>query len=257
MPLAERTGLIQPFTEFVLTSAVAQLRQWQIEGLNVDMAINLSMRNLADLGLPQRIRRALHAEQIEPARVTLEVTESTIMSDPDKTLRIVQELAALGVRLSVDDFGTGYSSLSYLQRLPVRELKIDKSFVLPLAAEPGAMAIVRTIIDLARHLGLAVVAEGVEDNKTAQLLRELGCGYAQGYLLSRPMKGADFSRWVTRPATAHASRLRHLVRGRSGPCRSCRWRRDSPAPRPPGRAGSAGRSPGRTGHRRTRPGPRD
>ena len=118
------------------------------------------------------------------------------MAEPTKVIRILEQIAALGVRLSIDDFGTGYSSLAYLQRLPVHEVKIDKSFVMPLNSDPGALAIVRSIIDLARNLDLDVVAEGVEDLRCWDRLRDLGCDQAQGYYLSRPISGDDLRTWL-------------------------------------------------------------
>jgi EAL domain-containing protein (putative c-di-GMP-specific phosphodiesterase class I) len=169
---------------------------WSRAGRVIEVSVNLSMRNLLDVGLPQRIAGLLEAHRLDPSRLTFEITESNIMSEPAKIIRVLDQLAALGVRLSVDDFGTGYSSLAYLQQLPVQEVKIDKSFVLPLTTEPGAAAIVRSVIDLARNLGLSVVAEGVEDQRCWDRLRQLGCDRAQGYFLSRAIPPAEFAAWL-------------------------------------------------------------
>jgi EAL domain-containing protein (putative c-di-GMP-specific phosphodiesterase class I) len=149
-----------------------------------------------DVSLPKRIADLLGTRASDPRRLTFEITESTIMSEPAIIIRVLKELSALGARLSVDDFGTGYSSLSYLQKLPVHELKIDKSFVFPLTSDPGAEAIVRSIIDLSRNLGLKVVAEGVEDQRAWDRLRRLSCDVAQGYFLSRPIPPSAFEEWL-------------------------------------------------------------
>lgn len=191
VPVAERTGLVQPFTDYVISAAIAELAVWTAAGCTAGMSINLSMRNLLDLHLPARVAELVALHDLDPSRITLEVTESTIMAEPAKVVRILEELAAFGIRLSVDDFGTGYSSLAYLQRLPVHEVKIDKSFVMPLLDDPGAGAIVRSVIDLARNLGLLVVAEGVESSAHWEVLAGLGCDEAQGYYLSRPIPGAE------------------------------------------------------------------
>ena len=197
IPLVERTGLIQPFTDWVLRSAIEQLAAWQAKGLDVSVSVNLSMRNLLDADLPARVRSLLFLHRVDPANVTLEVTESSIMSEPAKVVKVLEELAALGCRLSIDDFGTGYSSLAYIQRLPVHEIKIDKSFVFPLTTDRGAAAIVTSVIDLARNLGLVVMAEGVEDRRCWDRLAELGCDLAQGYYLSRAIPAKELEEWLT------------------------------------------------------------
>ena len=153
VPLAERTGLIQPFTDWVLSEAMRQVSEWAGEGLEVELSVNLSMLNLLDAGLPGRIAELLAGHAVDPRRLTFEITESNLMSEPARIIRTLHELAALGPRLSVDDFGTGYSSLAYLADLPVQEVKIDKSFVFPLTSDPGAAAIVRSVIDLAAQPG--------------------------------------------------------------------------------------------------------
>jgi diguanylate cyclase (GGDEF)-like protein len=194
--LAERTGLIQLLTHHVLTVGLDQLEQWTRTGLDIGMSLNLSMRNLTDPDLPNLVGRLLAARAIDPAAVTFEVTETAMMTEPEMTRFIVGELADLGVRISVDDFGTGHSSLGYLSKLRVHELKIDKSFVGPLTVDPQAAVIVRSIIDLARNLGISVVAEGVEDQRTWDALHDLGCEIAQGYYLSRPITPAALESWL-------------------------------------------------------------
>jgi diguanylate cyclase (GGDEF)-like protein len=187
IPLAERSGMIHQLTEFVLQSALEQAGRWQAAGFDWGVAVNLSMRNLLDTELVATVARALQASGVAPNRLTLEITESNVMHDAVRTIATLEQLAALGLRLSIDDFGTGYSSLSYLQQLPVDEIKIDQCFVLAMTTDPGAAAIVRTVLDLARNLGLRPVAEGVEDRATSQRLRGLGCEEAQGYFFARPM----------------------------------------------------------------------
>ena len=197
VPLAERTGLIHPFTDFIVEHGVQQLRSWTDSGLDLGMSLNLSMRNLLDASLPARIEGILAVTGIAPAKITFEVTETSVMAEPDKTLRVLHGLADLGVRLSIDDFGTGHSSLAYLQRLPVHEVKIDKSFVFAIAADRSARAIVQSIIHLAHNLELVVVAEGIEDEATWNALQRLDCDDAQGYYLSRPIPAADIIEWLT------------------------------------------------------------
>ncbi|HSB86830.1 MAG TPA: bifunctional diguanylate cyclase/phosphodiesterase, partial [Ilumatobacteraceae bacterium] len=188
VPLAERSGMIQQMTEFVLHAALDQASCWRQAGFDWGVAVNLSMRNLIDSELPAAIGRALQRSGVPPHHLTLEVTETNVMSDPNRTIAVLEELAAYGLRLSIDDFGTGYSSLAYLQRLPVHEVKIDKCFVLAMNSDSGAEAIVRSVIDLARNLSLHSVAEGVEDYATWQRLCELGCEEAQGFFFARPMR---------------------------------------------------------------------
>ena len=205
VPLAERTGLIHPFTDLVVRRGVQQLRAWHELGLDLGIALNLSTRNLLDPNLPQHISQILAKSDVDPTRVTFEVTETSMMAEPDRALRVLHGLAELGVRLSVDDFGTGHSSLAYLQRLPVHEVKVDKSFVAPLTTDRDARAIVESIIHLAHNLGLSVVAEGIEDEATWNALRDLGCDDAQGYYLSRPIPAPDLVEWLTN-ATAIPTR---------------------------------------------------
>jgi diguanylate cyclase (GGDEF)-like protein len=199
MPWAEQTGFIRSVTRWVLDAALRQAGAWQASGYDLSVAINISARDLMDRELPQRVAALLHAHRVAPARVCLEITESSVMDDPAHGLAILGRLDALGVRLSIDDFGTGFSSLSYLKKLPVDELKIDRSFVLGMRdgqGERAGEAIVRSTIELAHNLGLQVVAEGIEDEPTLARLRELGCDQAQGYFISRPLAAAAFDAWL-------------------------------------------------------------
>jgi diguanylate cyclase (GGDEF)-like protein len=196
IPIAESTGLIAPLCRFVLETAVAQVRDWQDRGLAVGVAVNLSVRNLLEPGLADRVRGLVAANGVPADLLTLEITEGAVMTDPAAAIAVLQQLAAAGVRLSIDDFGTGYSSLAYLKRLPVDEVKLDKSFVLGLTSDPDDEAIVRSTVDLARNLGLRMVAEGVEDQATWDALAAMGCELAQGYHLARPMPAEQATAWL-------------------------------------------------------------
>jgi diguanylate cyclase (GGDEF)-like protein len=186
VPTAERTGLINPLTDYVLDVALAKAAQWLEQGLSIPMAVNISARSLPDPGFPDRVLAALSARRIPPASLTLEITETSIMEDPEHALAALQRLHDAGVYLSIDDFGTGYSSLAYLKRLPVDEIKIDRSFVSALTVDARDRLIVASTVSLGRALGLDVVAEGVEDEQTLAVLQELGCDLAQGFLFGRP-----------------------------------------------------------------------
>ncbi|MGZ6975874.1 MAG: EAL domain-containing protein, partial [Acidimicrobiia bacterium] len=189
---------------------------WRRSGRELSVAVNLSVRNLFDLDLPSQIGRILNAVGADPRWLTLEVTESTVM-DPRRGIAALERLSGMGVQLAIDDFGTGYSSLSYLQRLPVHELKVDKSFVMGMGVDENNISIVRTIVDLGHNLGLRVVAEGVEDQIAWDTLRSMGCDVAQGYYLSRPIPAPKLDRWLgerqpvsPRPALAEPTRLARL-----------------------------------------------
>lgn len=203
---AEGTGLIRPLTHWVLQAALTQAREWQRQGLWCPVAANLSARNLHDAQLPDEIARLLQDLAVDPRLLELEITESAIMTDPDRALEILTALHELGVRLSVDDFGTGHCSLGYLRRLPLDALKIDQIFVRGMSTNGSDSAIVRSTVNLAHDLGLAAVAEGVEDEATWTRLAELGCDVAQGYHLSRPLAGDDLAAWMRqRPASGGAA----------------------------------------------------
>jgi EAL domain-containing protein (putative c-di-GMP-specific phosphodiesterase class I) len=192
----EQTGLIGPLTRHVLERSIAQCASWRTEGNDLSVAVNLSVRNLLDPGLPGQISALLDTYGLPADALQLEITESMIMSDPERALAIVGRLSDLGARLSVDDFGTGYSSLANLKRLPVDVIKIDKSFVMEMAVDASDAAIVRSTIELAHNLGLRVVAEGVESEDAYRHLEALGCDYAQGYYLSRPLPADAATRMI-------------------------------------------------------------
>ncbi|MDX6668735.1 MAG: hypothetical protein QOK04_2115 [Solirubrobacteraceae bacterium] len=196
IPLAEQTGLIRPLTLYVVERALRQCAAWGEEGLAIRVAVNLFVRNLLDADLPEQIERLLVRHPFGRGRLELEITESGIMADPARARLVLERLSAMGVRLAIDDFGTGYSSLAYLKRLPVHEIKIDKTFVMGMDEDDSDVAIVRSTIDLARNLGLGVVAEGVKSEAVWRRLAELGCDTAQGYYLSRPLAPADLIPWL-------------------------------------------------------------
>ena len=187
IPIAERSGLIGPLTSFVLRTALRQCAEWRDEGLNIRVAVNLSARSLMDEDLPSEIAEHLAACELPATSLVLEITESTIMDDPARTIGMLHKLSSMGITLSIDDYGTGYSSLSYLKHLPVDELKLDRSFVTEMLSDDRDMAIVRNTVELAHELGLRVVAEGIEDAATQQALVTMGCDRAQGYHISRPI----------------------------------------------------------------------
>jgi diguanylate cyclase (GGDEF)-like protein len=196
IPVAERSGLIGPLTTQVLDASLAACAQWQAAGHELGIAVNLSTRSLQDADLVEEVTRLLRRHGVPASRLTLEVTESSVMADPARAVAVLHELRDLGVRLSVDDFGTGYSSLSYLKRLPVHEVKVDRSFVSGIREEGEDVAIVRAIVDLGRHLGLEVVAEGVEDQTSWDLLASMGCDLVQGWHLARPMPTEELLPWL-------------------------------------------------------------
>ena len=195
VPLAERTGIIHRLTEFVLSDALRQCRHWLDSGLELPVAVNISARNLLDGEFPGLVASLLRKWRIPALMLQLEITENSMMGDPERVRACLLALEALEVRLSIDDFGTGYSSLAYLKDLPVSELKIDRSFVMGLHAHPANRMIVNSVISLGQNLGLRVVAEGVEDWNAWSELSGLGCDFAQGYYLARPMPAADIPAW--------------------------------------------------------------
>ena len=193
VPAAEETELIQPLARWVLNQGLGQLRGWLNAGLAIDLSVNLSAWNLHDPDFPDLISDLLASFGVEPARLKLEITESSIMAH--SAIETVTRLSALGVRLSIDDFGTGYSSLAYLKRLPVNEIKIDKSFIISMIGDSANASIVRSIIELGHNMGLQVVAEGVENRETWDSLVTLGCDLAQGNFMCPPIPGADLTHW--------------------------------------------------------------
>jgi EAL domain-containing protein (putative c-di-GMP-specific phosphodiesterase class I) len=196
VPLAERTGLIRPLTLWVLEAAIRECSAWRRAGVDLHVSVNLSTANLVDTELPNAIEGLLRQWAVPPEYLRLEITESTAMADPVRTRAVLARLNALGTPLAIDDFGTGYSSLAYLRSLPVRELKIDRSFVSRMTSTSNDAAIVVATIDLAHTLGLRVVAEGVEDLATLQALMRRGCDLVQGYFVARPLAVAELRQWL-------------------------------------------------------------
>jgi diguanylate cyclase (GGDEF)-like protein len=212
VPIAEQTGLIRPLARWVLDAALRQCNRWRQDGIDLAVAVNLSMRNLHDPEIVEMIRYQLTRWGIPPARLVIEITESSLMADAARAMDVLARLRGMGVGISIDDFGTGYSSLAYLKRLPVNELKIDKSFVAHMVEDDNDAVIVRSTIGLAHDLGLTVVAEGVEDEQTWQRLKALGCDVAQGFFISRPVAGPALTNWLAstewttrKVPTAHAA----------------------------------------------------
>ncbi|TMF05874.1 MAG: EAL domain-containing protein [Chloroflexi bacterium] len=187
IPLAEQTGLIKNVSRWVLNAALRQCREWRADGIEIPIAVNLSMRDLHDSDLPEIVVGLLKRWGVPPSQLMVEITENGLMADPARALHSIAALRLMGIRIAIDDFGTGYSSLAYLKRLPVDELKIDRSFVRELASDEHDLAIVRAAISLGHDLGLRIVAEGIEDAETWDRLRRLGCDVAQGYFIGRPM----------------------------------------------------------------------
>ncbi|HVV23866.1 MAG TPA: EAL domain-containing protein [Pseudonocardiaceae bacterium] len=207
IPAVEATGLIGPLTTFVTERSLAKVRKWLDRGIRMSAAVNLSVRNLEDENFPEWVADALARHDVPAELLTYELTESGVMSDPERALPVLRRLHALGVVLAVDDFGTGYSSLAYLRQLPVDEVKIDKSFVLGMGSDLGDLAVVRSIVELGHSLGLTVVAEGVEEDAARDQLVEMGCHVAQGYLISRPLSEDRLEAWL-RARTVSVTGLR-------------------------------------------------
>lgn len=196
IPLAEQTGLIKPLTFWVLDSAMSQCQNWNRMGKNITIAVNISARNLIDPQLPDMVAQILQTWDIDPGKLILEITETAIMTRPERAIEILTCLKKMGIRLSIDDFGTGYSSLGHLKSLPVSELKIDRSFVSSATANNGDAIIMSSTITLGKNFGLEVVAEGVENQETWELLKALGCDKAQGYYMSRPLTADQLIIWM-------------------------------------------------------------
>ncbi len=201
--LAEHTGLIKQLTRWVLKTALQQTAIWRQTGMEINIAVNLSAKNLLDPEFPDVIAGLLASYEFPPQELTLEITETALMADPELTGEILSRIAKMGVRFSIDDFGTGYSSLSYLKRLPVSEIKIDKSFVMEMLEDENDAVIVHATIELGHNLGLKVVAEGVEDEAVMQRLTSLGCDFLQGFHISKPLAAKDFMSWYK--AGSHAN----------------------------------------------------
>ncbi|MBA2637088.1 MAG: EAL domain-containing protein [Solirubrobacterales bacterium] len=197
VPLAEHTGLVRPLTREALGLALEQCGRWRRTGLALQVAVNVSTRDLLDQELPAEVDRLLRRADVPAAALGIEITESMLMVDPRRAQQVLERISAMGVQVALDDFGTGYSSLAYLKRLPIHHIKIDKSFVLNMTTDASDATIVASTIDLGRNLGLRTVAEGVEDEAAYSELRRLGCDVVQGYLFGRPMPPAELQRWVS------------------------------------------------------------
>ncbi|MEV4415402.1 sensor domain-containing phosphodiesterase [Catellatospora sp. NPDC049609] len=213
--VAEHTGQLSRLTEVVLREGLRRARQWVDAGRPLSVAVNLSPRTLVDPGFPDRVDELLQEYGVSPDRLTLEITEDGVVDGVDRLLPTLRRLYDLGVHLSVDDFGTGYSSLSYLRRLPVHEVKVDRSFVQGMATDPGDLAIVRAVVDISRHFGLSVVAEGVESELTLELLEEIGCDIGQGFLFSRPLPYERLEAWLGAQTDAEPTPLGEVRRLRA------------------------------------------
>jgi len=197
VPIAERTGLIKQLSRYVIAAALRQCSEWRASGLDLHVAVNLTIPDLLDLELPDLIEALLEETGVRPDQLELEITETTILADPFRVRQVLARLNEMGLRLAIDDFGTGYSSLAYLRRLPVHTIKVDRSFVMDMCKNASDATIVRSTIDLGRNLGLEVVAEGVETQEAWEALRALGCTLAQGYLISRPLPAGELTELLT------------------------------------------------------------
>ena len=196
IPAAEHSGLIRPLTAAVLTAALEQHRAWRAGGLLLPVAVNVSAGSLLDRAFPDLVGELIRRYDVAPGQLTIEITESAMITDPDRATALLADLRTLGARVSIDDFGTGYSSMNYLQSMPLDELKIDRQFTARILSTDSGRAIVGAIVELARALDLEVVVEGVEDEDTAAAIEEMGCDSAQGYLFCRPLAAAALGAWI-------------------------------------------------------------
>ncbi len=196
IPIAEQSGFIVPLTAWILDSAIRECAEWHRQGIQIPVAVNISARNLQDPNITTVILETLEQHSVSNNSLIVELTETAVMSNPDLVLDVVTLLESKSVHVSIDDFGTGYSSLANLKKLPVTEIKIDRSFVMDMKEDNNDAVIVRSTIDLAHNMSLKVTAEGVENQETWDLLRAHGCDQAQGYFISRPMAPADFLEWA-------------------------------------------------------------
>jgi EAL domain-containing protein (putative c-di-GMP-specific phosphodiesterase class I) len=195
IPLAEHSGLIHPLTRWIIETATRQCAKWHGNDLKIGIAINLSARNLEDSGILDAMRTALRTSGLDPSFLSVELTESAVMADPGHAMEMLNKIHGMGVRIAVDDFGTGYSSLAYLKKLPVNEIKIDKSFVIDMGQDSSDEVIVHSTIDLGHNMGLQVTAEGVENEAIMEKLIILGCNMAQGYYMCEPCNAENLTKW--------------------------------------------------------------
>ncbi len=194
--LAERSGSISMLSHWMLANVCAQLHAWQQRGYHLSVAVNLSASDVMDRQLATYLASLLERYRLAPARLSIEVTESAVMQDVDAAMATLIELNQLGLRIAIDDYGTGYSSLAQIKRLPVDELKIDKSFVLAIDSQKDDLTIVSSTIEMGHSLGLRLVAEGVENRASAELLSKLDCDYLQGYWIAKPMQADELPAWL-------------------------------------------------------------
>jgi EAL domain-containing protein (putative c-di-GMP-specific phosphodiesterase class I) len=212
IPFAEQTGYIRAVTQWVLANVIAQCADWRRDGVPMNVSINISAHDLMDAELPDLFAELLERHGCSAEWISLEITESAILDDPDRGIKSLERLSAFGCRLAIDDYGTGYSSLAYLRRMPVHELKLDKSLVRGMMGDTSDALIVRSTIELAHNLGLSVVAEGVEDEATLEGLRKLGCDVIQGFLLSQPLEATELVAWMRSSAWIRAKRRTRSLR---------------------------------------------
>jgi len=196
IPLAEKTGLTRKLTRWVLNKALEECAFLMSQGMELSVSVNLSSQNLHETKLETRIKSLLAKHKVPPNFLLLELTETAVMLDPNHAQEVLSKLSEDGIRISIDDFGTGYSSLSYIKRLPLDEVKIDKSFIMDMINDKDDSVIVDTTLHMSHNLGLRVVAEGVENEDTLNALRTLGCDIAQGYYLTRPLNASDLFAWL-------------------------------------------------------------
>ena len=196
IPEAEQSELEKPLRQWVISQALQQHAEWQCLGQIIPVAVNLSARSLHDVTLPQQLEKLLRQHQVNPAMLTLEITESAIMIEPARAMTVLTEISQMGIQITIDDFGTGYSSLAYLQKLPANEVKIDKSFVMEMNKDPDQNMIVRSTIELAHTLDISVTAEGVESEQAWLALAVLGCDAGQGYYFSCALPAEEFIQWL-------------------------------------------------------------
>jgi diguanylate cyclase (GGDEF)-like protein len=210
VPFVEKTRLIQPLTQWVITTALRQCRAWHEAGHTIPVSVNIAMRDLIDPHFPDLVGTLLREANVQPSWLRLEITEGVIMAEPERAIETLGRLRKLGVHLAIDDFGTGYSSLAYLHRLPVDEIKIDRSFVSRMAGASSRANIVRASVDLGHSLRMESVAEGVEDARTWDLLAALGCDTAQGYYMSRPLPSDQVLPWLLRWEATERTGIRRI-----------------------------------------------